>query len=82
MNPQFFGVWVYEAQNRSVLDIHEDSSIEATNKFAEEIELRRKSSIFFFSLPSPSRNNTALFKLAHFYECDPRKNICDPSNYS
>jgi hypothetical protein len=33
----------YEAQNRSVLDIHEDSSIEATNKFAEEIELRKKS---------------------------------------
>ncbi|MDR3285185.1 MAG: hypothetical protein LBS83_00695 [Holosporales bacterium] len=55
MNPQFFGVWVYEAQNQSVLDIHEgnwgksvippkpheDSSIEATNKFAEEIELGR-----------------------------------------
>ncbi|MDR3285516.1 MAG: hypothetical protein LBS83_02420 [Holosporales bacterium] len=51
MNPQFFGVWVYEAQNRSVLNVHEghwgksvifpkpheDSSIEATNKFAEEI---------------------------------------------
>ncbi|MDR3285333.1 MAG: hypothetical protein LBS83_01470 [Holosporales bacterium] len=49
----------YEAQNRSVLDIHEghwgksqippkpheDSSIEATNKFAEEIELRKKSNI-------------------------------------
>ncbi|MDR3285184.1 MAG: hypothetical protein LBS83_00690 [Holosporales bacterium] len=33
----------YEAQNRSVLDIHEDSSIEATNKFAEEIEFRKKS---------------------------------------
>jgi glutamyl-tRNA synthetase len=49
----------YEAQNRSVLDIHEghlresqispkpheDSSIEATNKFAEEIELRKIKSI-------------------------------------
>ncbi|MDR3285736.1 MAG: cation diffusion facilitator family transporter [Holosporales bacterium] len=47
----------HEAQNRSVLDIHEehwgesvisskpheDSSIEATNKFAEEIELRKES---------------------------------------
>jgi small GTP-binding protein len=51
----------YEAQNRSVLDIHEgnwgksvippkpheDSSIEATNKFAEEIELRKKSNEIF-----------------------------------
>ncbi|MDR3285135.1 MAG: phenylalanine--tRNA ligase subunit beta [Holosporales bacterium] len=35
----------YEAKNRSVLDIHEDSSIEATNKFAEEIELRKKSNV-------------------------------------
>jgi hypothetical protein len=54
----FWG-WVYEAQNRSVLDIHEgnwgkfvispkpheDSSIEATNKFVKEIELRKKSII-------------------------------------
>ncbi|MDR3285492.1 MAG: ribosome biogenesis GTP-binding protein YihA/YsxC [Holosporales bacterium] len=76
----------HEAQNRSVLDIHEghwgksqishkpheDSSIEATNKFAEEIELRKeyikgKAPTFLFSvasqdmMPSVSNKEIAFF---------------------
>ncbi|MDR3285285.1 MAG: hypothetical protein LBS83_01225 [Holosporales bacterium] len=56
----------YEAQNQGVLD--EDSSIDATNKFAEEIELREKSiesEKYFYVLIDALNNGfyCAFFKL-------------------
>ncbi|MDR3285699.1 MAG: hypothetical protein LBS83_03380 [Holosporales bacterium] len=72
----FWG-WVYEAQNRSVLNVHkghlgksqispkphEDSSIKATNKFAEEIGFKReigfeRSLILFWRLLLNGEKNT------------------------
>ncbi|MDR3285701.1 MAG: prolipoprotein diacylglyceryl transferase [Holosporales bacterium] len=82
---------VPEAQNRSVLDIHEgghwgksqispkpheDSSLKATNKFAEEIELRKKSIDSFFVLACIAiviggRLGHILFFDPHFYFSNP-----------
>ncbi|MDR3285593.1 MAG: uracil-DNA glycosylase [Holosporales bacterium] len=69
----------YEAQNRSVQNVHEDSSIEATNKFAEEIEFQRKSNIKEQKTRTPSENQkiSALKELKDaifaFEKCDLKK---------
>ncbi|MDR3285358.1 MAG: hypothetical protein LBS83_01595 [Holosporales bacterium] len=92
----------YEAQNRSVLDIHEghwgesqifpkpheDSSIEATNKFAEEIELPRKANWFQCEFKiawnyEQKRVEQIFFQLPFFGNCDEKEeNIIEKFDFS
>ncbi|WP_162297594.1 hypothetical protein [Wolbachia endosymbiont of Folsomia candida] len=49
------------AENRSVLNIHEDLSTEATTQFPTEVEFRKKSTDFSTCFKDASTGNTYSF---------------------